>query len=220
MNKMKKLSVALAVTMGLGLFAAKAWAINPTQFTVTITPNISMDVAVSTASVDWNSGATDTLDLTLAMDTTDYMVSPATVTLTTTFSNTELNINGVDNMPDWSFSTDGTHGANVLAVNALLGSTSDTSAPATSDYTYGIGATGDQIVTTAQSGGSARRYGLSGSDDGANNSAYQNSGYSSASENLNNGDSRHLWLKLMTPTTTGSSNTQSFSVVITAVALD
>ncbi|MGQ0645864.1 MAG: hypothetical protein ACT4O3_10310, partial [Elusimicrobiota bacterium] len=73
-------------------------------------------------------------------------------------------------------------------------------------------ANGDHVLTTD------RRYGLSGSDDGTNDSQYQTASYSSASENLSDNDQRHMWVRLDMPPTTTVTTAQTLNLILTANA--
>jgi hypothetical protein len=201
-------AAVLALTAGL---AGKAWAINPDQITITITPSVNMNVAITTTTVEWFSGDTD-LNLSMALGATDYFVRPATVTYTGTFGAAELNLRA-SLAGGWSIDADAsTNEDDALQVYSLMSATGQSAAPALADYADGTGVTGDQIITTD------RRYGLSGSDDGANDSQFQETSYSSASENLSNGEQRHMWLRLDAPANTTTTAAQTLTVVVEAVA--
>ena len=84
-------------------------------------------------------------------------------------------------------------------------------APALTDYDNGSADNvGDQIIA------SARRYGRSGSDDGTNDSIYQKASYAAASENLANGEQRHMWLRADLPPSTSDTGARAFAVMLTA----
>ena len=208
--KQRKLLVLLAAVAGLGLWARPAEAAN---FTITVAPSVSMNVQVTTDTVQWNmAGVVNNMTaFSLAGGATDYMVRPATVTVTTAFADTELELNGAVG-GGWTLSGNGDNTVlNNVAVTTLLSATSAAGAPVQGDYVNGTGVTGDQLTT----GG--RRYGRAGSDDATNASQFQ-SVFGPASENLQNNDSRHLWVKIVAPTLTSDTTNKTITVNINAVS--
>jgi hypothetical protein len=114
-------------------------------------------------------------------------------------------------MGAWSFDADGTAETDQLQLYALMSAVTQPDAPALGDYDDGSADNvGDQII------GSARRYGRSGSDDGSNDSIYQKASYDNASENLGNGEARHMWLRADLPPATSDTGARAFAVVLTA----
>ncbi len=208
--KLKK-SAAVLMLMLLAVVGVKrAWAINPDQITITIAPTVAMNVSIATTSIQWNSGDTD-MNLALSLGTTDYLVKPATVTYTGTFGNAEMDVTG-SLSGGWTIDSDGTAQEDQLQVYALFSHISTTTAPTVpTHYVDGTGASGDQVTT------GARRFGQSGGDDSGNDSAFQESSYTTSSENWNTGDSKHLWLRLDLPPTSSTGATQTLVVSLTAV---
>jgi hypothetical protein len=209
MKRMQRWTTTLVLALTAGL-AGKAWAINPDQITITITPNVAQNIAISTSVVQWFSGDTD-LNLTLNLGATDYFVRPATVTYTGTYANAEMDVRG-SLSGGWALDTDATSSQNDLQVYVLFGATGQGTAPALTDFVEDYSANGDHVLTTD------RRYGLSGSDDGTNDSQYQTASYSSASENLSDNDQRHMWVRLDMPPTTTVTTAQTLNLILTANA--
>ena len=210
---MKKLMMMVAVMMGLTVAAG---ALPVDQLTITLTPNVNANVAITTTTVRWqNVGAGEIagLDLgTLDLGATAYMIQPATFTMTGSFAAMEVSVEAVGyTMGAWSFDADGTANEDALQVYALMSAATEPDAPVLTDYDNGSGDNvGDQIIA------SARRYGRSGSEDVLNNSIYQKSSYNSASENMANGEQRHMWLRADLPPSTSDTGARAFAVMLTA----
>jgi hypothetical protein len=214
---MKKLLMAVLLVAGL---ACGAWAANADQLTITLTPNVNANVAITTTTVKWqNVGvgpiAGTGLDLGgLDLGATVYMIQPATFTMTGSYATMEVEVQAVANsMGAWTFDADGTAEENQLQVYALMSATTKIDAPGVvlDNYDDGsTGNTGDQIIATP------RRYGRSGSYDGTFNSVYQKASYDGASEHMANNDQRHMWLRADLPPSTTDTGARSFSVVLTA----
>ena len=211
MKRAMKGVLALALMLGFGV--REAGAVNPDMLTITITPVVTLDVVVDTGTVLWNSGDAD-LDLTLALGTTDFLIRPGTMTVSTNFADTEIDVDGLDNMTDWTFDTSAPSvETDALQVYLLMSDTVQFIPPTLANFTDGTAAEGDQVVDTG-----ARRYGLSGSDSAGNDNAYQEFDFNDASENLNNNDERHLWVRVDLPVTSSVTTLQRFSIALTAVA--
>ena len=210
---MKKLMMAVAMVMGL-MGAAQAATVD--QLTITLTPNVNANVAITTTTVRWQNvgvGEIAGLDLgTLDLGATAYMIQPATFTMTGSFAAMEVEAQAVGyTMGAWSFDADGTANEDALQVYSLMSAATEPDAPALTDYDNGSADNvGDQIIA------SARRYGRSGSDDGGNDNAFQKAAYSSASENLANGEQRHMWLRADLPPSTSDTGARAFAVMLTA----
>ena len=214
---MKKMLMAAVVLMGL---CGKAQAGSVDQLTITLTPNVNANVAVTTTTVLWQNQGVGTiagLDLgTLDLGATVYMLQPATFTMTGSYASMEVSVKAQGyTMGTWSFDADGTAADDQLQVYALMSATSQHDAPALGDYDDGSADnTGDQIVA------SDRRYGQAGADDAGNDSIYQKASYDSASENMGNGVQRHMWLRTDLPPATSDTSAKSFAVVLTAQITD
>lgn len=210
---MKKLMMALVLAAGLCGVAEAAMV---DQLTITLTPNVNANVAITTTTVRWQNvgvGEIAGLDLgTLDLGATAYMIQPATFTMTGSFAAMEVEAQAVGyTMGAWSFDADGTAAEDQLQVYALMSATSEPDAPVLADYDNGSADNvGDQIIA------SARRYGRSGADDGTNDSIYQKSTYGPASENLANGEQRHMWLRADLPPSTSDTGARAFAVMLTA----
>ena len=214
MKKVMKGVLALALLLGFGV--REAGAANPDTLTITITPTVTLDVTISTSVVLWSVDGGADLDISLTLGTTDFLVRPGTVTLSTTFADTELNVDGIDNMADWAFDTDPlTAEADGLQVYVLFSSNTQQTGPAIADFDDGIGVTGDMVDDL-----STRRYGLSGSDDGLNDSQFQSVTFAEATENMQDTGERHIWVRVDMPPATSSTNPQTFSIALTAVTLN
>ena len=210
---MKKLMMAVAMVMGL-MGAAQAATVD--QLTITLTPNVNANVAITTTTVRWqNVGVGEIAGLALGsldLGATVYMIQPATFTMTGTFAAMEVSVEAVGyTMGAWSFDADGTANEDALQVYSLMSAVTEPDAPALTDYDNGSADNvGDQIIA------SARRYGRSGSDDGTNDSIYQKASYAAASENLANGEQRHMWLRADLPPSTSDTGLREFAVMLTA----
>lgn len=214
---MKKLMTALVLAAGL-CGVAKAGTVD--QLTITLTPNVNANVAITTETVRWQNVGVDEiagLNLsTLDLGATVYMLQPATFTMTGSFANMEVSVKAQGyTMGNWTFDPDGTAAEDQLQVYALMSATSKIAAPALGDYDDGSADNvGDQIITTD------RRYGRAGGEDGANDSIYQKSSYDSASENMGSGAQRHMWLRADLPPSTSDTTAKAFAVVLTAQITD
>lgn len=213
---MKKLMMAAVLALGLS-GVAEAGTVD--QLTITLTPNVNANVAVTTTTVRWQNvgvGEIAGLDLsTLDLGATVYMIQPATFTMTGTFANMEVSVKAQGyTMGNWTFDADGTAAADQLQVYALMSDTSEPDAPLLTNYADGSADNvGDQIITTD------RRYGQSGGD-GAGDSIFQEVDYATASENMGNGAQRHMWLRADLPPSTSDTTAKAFAVVLTAQITD
>jgi hypothetical protein len=210
----KNILAALALLAAL-LSPLPARAAASDSLQVTLSPVVSLSVVISTDNVLWRNqaGGADISGLDLGgldLGTTVYMVRPATFTVSTNYSATELDVEGAAaDLGAWSFDADGTAEPDQLQVYALMSKTSQPVAPQLTDFDDGTGVTGDMITA------SPRRYGVSGSDDGSNDSAFQKASYDSASENLGKDEQRHMWLRLDLPPFTSDTSLKKFGVILT-----
>ena len=214
---MKKLMMAVAMVMGL-MGAAQAATVD--QLTITLTPNVNANVAITTTTVRWqNVGVGEIAGLALGsldLGATVYMIQPATFTMTGTFAAMEVSVEAVGyTMGAWSFDADGTANEDALQVYSLMSAVTEPDAPALTDYANGSGDNvGDQIITTD------RRYGQASGDDVGNDSIFQEFSYNSASENLASGAQRHMWLRADLPPSTSDTGARAFAVMLTAQITD
>lgn len=215
----KNILAVLSLLAALLVSPLPSRAADSDSLQVTLSPVVSLSVTISTDTVLWRNagGGADISGLDLGgldLGATVYMVQPATFTISTNYSAAELDVQGVAaSLGSWSFDADGEAAQDALQVYALMGATSEPDAPALSDYDDGsTDETGDQVV------GSARRYGRAGSDDGTNNSVFQKSSYSWASENLGQDEQRHLWLRLDLPPSTSDTGLKTFGITLTVKA--
>ena len=208
--KLKRVIAALSVLGLVGLAGVrKAWAINPDQLTISVTPTVAMNIAIATGTVQWNSGDTD-LNLSLSLGTTDYLVKPATVTYTGTFSGAEIDLQGVDNMAAWAFDADDTAGTDQLQVYVLFSSNTVSAAPTPiADWTAG----GDDRLGTTSA-----RVGATGGDNNNGNFLNVTDFAGSPAENLidSTQNQMHMWIRLDVPPDTSSTAQQDFSITVTA----
>ncbi len=233
MKKYMKRLLALGMALGLCSAAAqRAWAVNPDQMTITMNIVAAVDVLIATTTTRWyneeNAAEFDPTDLPgginlgdLTLGNTIYMVRPATVTVTTDFADTELDVQGIGEgagLGAWTFDTDGFAEQNELQVYALFGPTSNGSVPAFAttydDCTLlcnNDDNLGDQITNAL------RRYGDLAGDAAGDDGVFQDAGYAVASENINPAsEDRHLWIRLDTPPSTTELGSKNFSIQITA----
>jgi hypothetical protein len=204
MKSTTKLIKTLGLLVGLMAVASGAWAATSDQLTITLTPSVNMNIAITTTTVQWNSGDTD-LNLSLALGVTDYLVRPATVTYTGTFANAEMDIDGVDNMTDWTFDPDDVPSQNDVQVYVVFGSTNAGAAPTLTQFTED----GDDRLNDAST-----RVGATGGDNADAN--HLNAGYDATDENLVNNEQMHMWIRIDMPPSSTVTTQQDFSILLTA----
>jgi len=205
-GKMKKI---IGMMIGLLLIAGitkTAWAINPDQITISITPVSDINVTISSDTVEWNN-AGQTLSMTnVTMGTTDYFIKPATVTYTGSFIDTEINLQGVDTMATWTFDADETAENDELQVYVLFSENNEPTAPSPITLYENT----KNLVTT----GLARI----GENDAENTDGnYLNTAYDTVDEDFDPGVGKHMWIRLDMPPYTSDVNAQVFSITLTAV---
>ena len=221
MNAKKRSRTWLLAALGL-LGAGAALAAPPDQdsLTVTVTPNASYSLTVSTALAA-NSFALGSVNLAAST----FTVSPATVTITSSFATTGLTLQGLlsggwtletantaalaqDKLAAWAVFTD-TGVTSAAAVAGMAGAFSGTAADADdSDVLSGAALSVGNLVTSH-----VREFVLT---SGAG--AYK-SMHNLPSNSVDAGGAMsHLWLKLKLPPTSTTVAQQSLTVVVTAGA--
>lgn len=208
MTRIAPIALALFALMPGMLRAADA-----DSLTITIRPNAYYAVDIDTANVSMDLG---TVGLGLSTQT----VSPATVTIQSTFAQTELQIHGsIDSLVPWSFDADTSdQNPDQLAAWATFTTVARTSAPVQSGgYFSGTvpGAANSDVISTTT------RY--VGTGGGGTNLFEANGEF--AYKDMNDlppdpdplGKS-HLWLYFRLPNATTEDDPQNITITITATA--
>ena len=216
---------AVWCAIGLGMLwtgtAQAAQAPDKDMLTVTVTPNASYSMTLSTALA---AGSFALGNVNLAAST--FTVKPATVTITSSFATTGLTLQGVlsggwtletantavlaqDKLAAWAVFTD--TGVSVAAtVAGLAGAFSGTAAN---------GADSDVLSGTAYGVGNAATVGVRQYVLGTGAASNYKSMFNLPPTSTDPGGSAaHLWLKLTLPPTTSFPGQQSLTVVVTAAA--
>ena len=209
MKRMMKLMIALV--LGLGL-AKHVQAATSDSLTVTIQPDAYYDVTIATNDADMDLG-----QVTLGNST--QTVSPATITINSTYLNTDLRLLGaISNTGaglSWQFDADTTsQESDFLAAWATFTSTTLAAAPAQgSDFFEGTapGAASDVISTTD-------RYAGTSATHGADIFELESTGDAINMDDMNNGDQAHLWLYFRMPNASTDGDAQDIKLTLTAVA--
>lgn len=211
MKRVMKLMIALV--FGLGLVKS-VQAATSDSLTVTIQPNVFYDVSIATTDADLNLGQ-------VALGASTQTVSPATVTINSTYLNTDLTLAGVINNTgaglDWQFDADTTsQESDFLAAWATFTSTTLASAPAQGgDVFEGTtpGAGSDVITTTA-------RYVGTSATHGADIFELESTADAIDMDGLAKNDQAHLWLYFRMPSASTDGDPQAVSIILTADAID
>ncbi len=212
MKRMKRLMAALAVSCGI---AGTVHAGIPSDaLTVTIRPNAYYAVTISTDDA--------LLDLgTVALAVTTQTVSPATVTIQSTYAQTDLVLQGFIESAgagDWTFdASSASVVANEIAAWATFTSIARSSAPAqTGDYFDGTSpGTGNDMISgspqyagTSATNSTANMFEVSGEFDDKEMDAQAISSQS------------HLWLYFRMPLSAADNDPQNITILLTASLID
>ena len=206
-----------AATMLLGM-AGSASAIDTDSLTVTITPTASYSLTVST-----NPGAGDWLNLgTVGLGLSTFTVRPATVTVTSSYAQTDLTIIGTMLSGGWTLGANSAAlGNDELAAWAVFTDTSVMAAPAqASGYFSGTAPNvdGTDLLRNAiddvgtAAGGNKKFVAIPG-----------DAGYRSMEDISSNAvdapaATSHLWLRFKLPPTTTTLTAKQLQITITAGA--
>ena len=212
MKRLIKAAAVLAVVLG---FAAQVRAAVTDQLTVIITPNAFYSVDIDTTNVSLDLG---TVDLAASTQT----VQPSTVTILSSYSTTDLRLQGAiaSAGTPWTFdaNTASNEGDSLQAWGTFT-TVAMTSAPAqTGGYFSGTqpGVSDSDVISTTN------RY--VGTQGGVNNSFEAASGdfafkdMDALPPSPSAASKSHLWLFFKLPTDTTSTNAQNVTITLTAVA--
>ena len=208
------LKVVLTLTFGLGLVSFAQAAIND-RLTVTIMPNAYYSVEVDTETVALDLGAVD-------MSASTQTVSPATVTINSTYATTDLKLQGAiaASANPWSFDDDSASAeANQIAAWATFTSVERSSAPTqTGDYFSGTvpGTAASDLVDASD------RYVGSSAADGTSNLFENNTEDATKDMDAMPPDpdaaaKSHLWLYFRMPSASSGNAAQNITFTLTAV---
>jgi len=214
---MKRTSkVVLALGFALGLFVKTAHALSDTDsLTVTITPNAFYAVDIDTTGIVMNLG-------TVALSASTQTVLPATVTIQSTYAQTDLTLIGNITAPGgtpWTFdASSATVNPNELAAWATFTSVSRSSAPIQeSGYFSG---TAPNVSDSDLISGTARYVGTNGAVANLFEAGAADFGFKDMDALPADPDplaQSHLWLYFRMPSASSSSVAQNISVTLTAV---
>lgn len=207
---MKQVLALLLLLAGLGaaLFPSPAFADpNPENdgdfIKVRITPAADLGVEIDTTTV--------TLDFSMSMGATDYIIQPATLTIVGNITPQELDIQGanISADPKWSLDDDEVAAIDELQLYGLFSTGRDTH-PTEAEFA-GVK---NLITTTVKRAG--KTAGAAADQNFENNS--MTGGVDM--DNIPLGGTRQLWLRLDAPPTTSTTSEQSFSITVTATRSD
>jgi hypothetical protein len=212
---MKRLSIAWVLAFVLGLVVSKAHAADNDSLTVTITPNAFYAVDIDTASVVLDLGS-------MALSASTQTVQPATVTIQSTYAQTDLTLIGNITAPGgtpWTFdASSASVNPNELAAWATFTTVSRSSAPIQeSGYFSG---TAPNVDDSDLISGTARYVGTNGSIDNLFEAGAADFAFKDMDALAPDPDplaKSHLWLYFRMPSASSSSVAQNISVTLTAV---
>jgi hypothetical protein len=130
-----------------------------------------------------------------ALNTADFVVKPATVTINSTLATTELQLDATMS-GGWTLGS--STALDTLQMWTVFTATTVASIPAKSGDNFDD--TNDRLVTSADVGDAAVKY-----EDGVTDM-----------DNLAVGAKRHMWVRFTTPATTTNANAKSVYMVLTA----
>ncbi len=214
-----KMTKGLGLAMGLvlGAVVGQAWA-DPNaandlgQFTVTIQPNVDLGVQVDTTTTKFVT-AGGNLTGTMALGATDYLVSPASVTILGNFSNQEIELQAAG-LDSWTVDGDETAAQDQVQVYALF-AVNKTSRPVEAEF--GQGGDARHLVTGLKMAGETL---AGGEDDNLTGNQFEiaNADMTSGTnmDGLTVGTLKQLWLRLDAPPATTSDENQRVQLTLTA----
>jgi hypothetical protein len=209
MKNIMKVTLALGLLIG---FASLSHAASTDALTVTIRPNAFYSFTLSTANVGLDLG---TIDLGASTQT----VSPATVTITSTYLNTDLQLSGfiTSGGTAWTFDTNtASNDSNQLQAWAMFSDTSLKTAPVqNADYFRGTTPGSNSCVVDGNS-----RF-LGTSNAGAVANAYEVNSTASGFQDMDGliaSAQSHMWMYFRLPSATTSNQVQNVTLVLTASA--
>lgn len=197
---MKKL---IAMTVALGFCLGFIKAVEAAQLTVTIRPSANYSLTLASAT---------SIDLgTVAMGASTQTVIPATITITSTYANTDISVEG-EIAVNWNLdTTSDTIEQDLIAVWAVFTTTNTDTAPTqTGGYFNGSTlASGSDLV------GDAARY---GGTAGANADLFEANGEADLEDldNMNPNEQAHLWLWFRMPSVSTSSGEHYIQIIVSA----
>ncbi|MEK7745667.1 MAG: hypothetical protein AAB576_03300 [Elusimicrobiota bacterium] len=214
--KMKK-GLGLMLALVLGMAVGQAWADPNTSndkdsLTITIQPNVDLGVDVDTGTTKFVT-AGGNLTGTMALGATDYLVSPASVTILGNFNNQEVEL-AASGLDTWGIDADEAAEADKVQLYALF-AVNKTSRPVEGEF--GQGADARHLVTGAKMAGETLA-GVENNDLTGNQFEIANADMTSGTnmDALTVGTLKQLWLRLDAPPTTTSDENQRIVVTLTA----
>lgn len=211
-------AVALAALLGLarGAYADANTANDADSLTIRITPSVDLGVDIDTSTARFNPGDSGgDLDVTLALNATYYLVSPASVTIQGNFAKQEVEVVG-QALDTWTLDADETIGTDSVQLYALFTENNFGERPDESDFA--LNGTNNLITTAPQMAGQP----VANESSPDVNSRYEMDtptvGYASPADmdDMAPGYTTQLWLRLDTPATSNFSSEQRFMVTLTA----
>ncbi len=216
-----KWTKGLGLVMGLILGAAvtRAWADPNTSndkdsLTITIQPNVDLGVDVDTATTKFVLPGGN-LTGTMAIGATDYLVSPASVTILGNFSNQELDLQAAG-LDTWTVDADEIAASDQVQVYAMF-TVNKTSRPVEAEFGQGLDAR-HQVIGTVKTAGETLA-GVENDDLTGNQFEIANLQMTSGTnmDGIAVGVLKQLWLRLDAPPATTSDENQRIVVTLTAV---
>jgi hypothetical protein len=204
-----KLKTLLALGFALAMIKSAQAAVSD-ALTVTITPNAFYAVDIDTANVALDMG-------TVALGASTQTVRPSTVTIQSTYAQTDLKLQGT--ITGWSFDTNtATNETDNLAVWATFTDIARSTPPAQGgDYFAGTnpGAAGSDVVDTNS------RYVGSSVADGTNNLFENNANFDPVDmDGKAPNFQSDLWLNFRLPDSTTNNSAKTVTIMLTAVAIN
>lgn len=220
MNRVKGWKgLGLSAALVLGAVVGQAWADPNTSndkdsLTITIQPNVDLGVNVDTTTTKFVAAGGD-LTGTMAIGATDYLVSPASVTILGNFGNQEVEL-AAAGLDTWGIDGDESAEADKVQVYALF-AVNKTSRPVEAEF--GQGADARHLVTVG-----AKKAGELPADE--DNDLTDNqfeiadtsmTGGANVDGMAVDGSVKQLWLRLDAPSSTTSDENQRIVVTLTAI---
>jgi hypothetical protein len=212
-QRMNKAGLAALAALALTTAAVTAKAdANPANdsgsFTVRITPNVDLGVVVDTTGSNWTGSAN--LDVTSDLATDTRLTTPIGIAMAGNFGNQELTLSGVA-LNTCQLDTDELDAQDEMRLYAMFGKFGFAASPAVVDFN-GVG----NLIT-----GATTRAGQPQADEGGDtNHTYElatgNGEYDDV-DGMNASQTRKLWLRARTPSTTTTGDEAAFTVTVTAV---
>ena len=209
----RRMAVSAVLLFGLALAVMKeaAYAAETAGITISMTPNVSFGVTLDTTGIQMDLG-------TLSLGATAQLLKPATMTITGTWAQQEVNVGAqiTSAGTPWAFDTSPSTAPNTgTAINALAAFTIFTS------IAEGASPTGDQFGVDITNPVKSKAVGIPGWTTRAGGEGGTGERFALSDgvmDNLPVGTKRHVWFYFRLPNTTTSGQKQDVMFTLTATA--